>query len=101
MYQIYGIEVDESGRCYHYHQDNDIAGLKCSTCHKYFACYECHDELMGHHFTACDKNSSPVICGKCQTLINFEEYEKGKCPSCQTEFNPNCHLHWGIYFKET
>lgn len=100
LYKIYGKGLDKSGRCYHYHQDNDIVGLKCSTCQKYFACYKCHDELMSHNFSACDKNSYPVICGQCGTISNFDDYAKGYCSQCQAVFNPKCHLHWEIYFTE-
>lgn len=38
---IYGLETDDAGRCVHYHQENDIAGLKCQQCQAYFACYQC------------------------------------------------------------
>ncbi|MFC4652392.1 CHY zinc finger protein [Lactococcus nasutitermitis] len=96
---IYGKEVDEKGRCAHYHQSNDIAGLKCESCQKYFACYQCHDELMEHLFEPCSKNDSPVICGECKNQLNFDNYARGYCPYCQTAFNPNCHLHWNLYFK--
>ena len=99
VFKIWGREIDSEGRCAHYHQNNDIVGLKCSTCQKYFACYQCHDELMDHSFKACDKTDYPAICGKCRNIINFEDYKEGSCIHCHAPFNPNCHRHWSIYFK--
>ncbi|MDN2452207.1 CHY zinc finger protein [Lactobacillus sp. UCMA15818] len=99
MNEIYGIEIDTDGRCYHYHQQNDIVGLKCQRCNEYFACYKCHDNLRDHSFVSCDKNDYPAICGKCRKKMTFDDYKNGYCPSCHAGFNPNCHLHWDIYFK--
>lgn len=53
--KIWGKLVDDEGRCSHYHQENDIVALKCSSCEKYFSCYECHDELENHQFVATEK----------------------------------------------
>ena len=99
MISIHGIGVDEAGRCQHYHQTNDIVGLKCARCQQYFACYKCHDALMAHPFVSCAKKALPVICGVCRRTMNFEEYSQGECPSCHSQFNPNCYVHYDIYFK--
>nr|WP_057745047.1 CHY zinc finger protein [Liquorilactobacillus capillatus] len=96
---IHGINVDKAGRCEHYHQVNDIVGLKCAQCQQYFACYKCHDALKDHHFVACAKNDLPAICGACKHTMNFQEYSLGHCPYCQNKFNPKCSLHYAIYFK--
>nr|WP_081778159.1 hypothetical protein [Liquorilactobacillus sucicola] len=99
MTTIHGINIDKVGRCRHYHQTNDIVGLKCDRCQQYFACYKCHNALKDHYFVPCAKNTLPVICGNCQHKMNFQEYSRGCCPHCQSAFNPNCHVHYNIYFK--
>ena len=71
MEKIWGKLVDDEGRCSHYHQENDIIALKCSSCEKYFSCYECHDELENHQFVATEKEDFPVLCGHCKTKLNF------------------------------
>ena len=43
MIEVHGIDTDEAGRCTHYHQEVDVAALKCARCQKYYACYQCHD----------------------------------------------------------
>ncbi|ANZ60939.1 hypothetical protein AYR62_11820 [Secundilactobacillus paracollinoides] len=96
---IYGLETDDAGRCVHYHQENDIAGLKCQQCQAYFACYQCHDALCDHKFVACDKDDDPVMCGLCHTVMSFAAYQQGTCPNCRAAFNPKCEGHWGVYFK--
>lgn len=99
MDKIWGKEVDKEGRCFHYHQDNDIVALKCSQCQKYFSCYKCHDEIENHKFVPTQKDDYPVICGHCRTRLNFKDYSLGTCIHCKSVFNPNCHRHWQIYFK--
>lgn len=99
MPTIHGIEADQAGRCCHYHSENDIAGLKCAQCQQYFACYQCHDELMDHRFVPCDKEDTPVICGICRKTLTFNQYKLGACPFCHHPFNPKCALHETIYFK--
>ncbi|WP_082610433.1 CHY zinc finger protein [Liquorilactobacillus satsumensis] len=96
---IHGIEVDEAGRCCHYHQANDIVGLKCAQCQQYFACYKCHDTLRDHRFVPCAKHAAPAICGVCKFTMDFQKYVQGFCPNCQHSFNPKCRVHYGIYFK--
>ncbi|CAH1850663.1 CHY zinc finger protein [Convivina intestini] len=98
---IYGLDLDQQGRCHHYHQANDIAALKCTQCQQYYACYQCHNALADHLFVACDPNDLPVLCGVCQQLMNYNQYVTGVCPSCQSAFNPKCSLHRDIYFKES
>ena len=96
---INGIDIDNQGRCVHYHEENDVACLKRAQCGEYYACYLCHDASENHHFLASDKNDSPVLCGVCRHKMNFDEYTNGKCPYCGHAFNPNCKKHYSIYFS--
>ncbi|KHD44664.1 CHY zinc finger protein [Streptococcus hongkongensis] len=100
---IYGLQLDNAGRCQHYHTELDIVALKCQVCQKYYACYKCHDNLEDHLFHANPSSEKfPVVCGNCRTYLSAEIYAKGFCPSCLSQFNPNCQLHKSIYFqKET
>lgn len=98
---IYGKGIDTEGRCSHYHQENDIVGLKCLTCQKYYACYQCHDSCETHPFEAIPRtDSAPVICGSCRTTLTFAQYKTGACPYCHASFNPKCQLHESIYFSD-
>lgn len=55
--EIHGLDLDQAGRCRHYHLAVDVAALKCSRCQKYYACYRCHDALENHHFMACEREN--------------------------------------------
>lgn len=97
---IYGEELDECGRCRHYHTERDIAALKCGACGKYYACYHCHDELEDHTFVPTgEEEKIPVLCGRCRHLLTYDEYESGSCPYCGGKFNPGCKRHHNIYFR--
>ncbi|MBX4134078.1 hypothetical protein JMI89_10630 [Frischella sp. Ac48] len=98
---IRGIQTDDSGRCIHYHNENDIVALQCGQCKQYFACYQCHDEICDHPFVAIQiHHTKPVMCGKCKACLTYEQYQHYKCPFCLAEFNPRCALHQDIYFKK-
>lgn len=98
--KLYGIDLDASGRCIHYHTRQDVAMLLCSRCRKYYACYQCHDALEDHTFAATDDEEKyPVLCGCCRHKLTRQEYGSGSCPYCKAEFNPRCSLHKDIYFK--
>ncbi|MCI1987080.1 MAG: CHY zinc finger protein [Lactobacillus sp.] len=99
MTLIRGIDCDAAGRCRHYHQDNDIAALRCAQCGDFFACYQCHDALCDHLFVPSPKASRAVLCGNCGVELTFAEYTQGSCPQCQHAFNPNCRVHYNRYFQ--
>ena len=100
MLKILGLDLDEVGRCSHYHGSNDIVALKCGSCQAFSACYRCHDAICDHSFKALDKTKSKIIlCGACRTLIDWQDYHKGGCPSCHHSFNPKCSRHSEIYFN--
>lgn len=98
--QIYGVGLDEQGRCAHYHQNCDVVALKYAMCRKYYACFSCHDEMEDHAFAATGTEEKyPVLCGNCKRLLTREQYGQGSCPYCGILFNPRCKLHKHIYFK--
>lgn len=97
---IFGINLDKDSRCAHYHGPNDIVSLKCGHCHKYYACFKCHDELESHTFVPISINDqAPVVCGHCHTKLTFKEYNSGSCSYCNHPFNSNCKKHYSIYFS--
>lgn len=98
-YKIYGLDLDDSGRCRHYHSEQDIVALACAQCQQYFACYSCHDALRDHQFVPTDQGNSAILCGNCYHVMDFEAYSQNACPVCHHEFNPRCELHHAIYFK--
>lgn len=99
MDMIYGDELDDCGRCRHYHTELDVAALKCAECGRYYACYQCHDDLEDHAFQPTGETESwPVLCGSCRSRLTYEEYETGRCPHCGHPFNPRCSRHRDIYF---
>lgn len=96
---LYGEELDQEGRCRHYHTDLDVVALKCAKCGRYYACYHCHDALEDHSFVPTDETEPyPVLCGSCGQRLTYEEYSKGHCPYCGHPFNPRCSRHHDIYF---
>ncbi len=74
--EIHGLDLDQAGRCRHYHLAVDVAALKCSRCQKYYACYRCHDALENHHFMACERENWPVLCGICGCLMQFAQISR-------------------------
>lgn len=78
MQEYFGIGLDSSSRCYHYHTKLDIVALKCSVCQKYYACYKCHDALEEHCFAATKSDETfPVLCGSCRQMLTLKEYKTG------------------------
>lgn len=99
MIKIHGIDLDEQGRCTHWHSPFDIVALRCSVCGKYYACYECHDELEDHPFGQFNQNKEDgVMCGACGHTMTYQEHiSLGHCPKCNSEFNPRCINHKDKY----
>lgn len=100
MIKVWGQSVGETGTCRHYHSELDVVAQQCAGCQRYYACYQCHDELENHVFQPASTSAGkPVLCGACQTLLTYEEYQLGVCPTCQHPFNPVCALHHDRYFQ--
>ncbi|WP_271497522.1 CHY zinc finger protein [Enterococcus sp. 5H] len=103
MKKIFGVLVDDEGRCTHYHSEVDIVANKCYECQQYFACYQCHDELVDHQFKAWpiseEFEEKIILCGFCKTELSYEDYQKNnRCLKCNHLFNENCSIHRHIYF---
>jgi biotin transport system substrate-specific component len=98
-HEIYGLNLDDDGRCQHYHSQQDVVALACSQCQQFFACYLCHDVLKDHSFVPVDKACNAILCGHCRHTMNFQAYSQNSCPICHYDFNPKCKLHYAIYFK--
>lgn len=70
--KIYGLTLDSAGRCQHYHTKVDIVALKCAKCQQYYACYQCHDKLVGHHFIPVKTDGpAPALCGVCRNTLTY------------------------------
>lgn len=102
---IYGIDVDERTRCFHYKTDLDIIAIKFRCCGKWFPCYECHAAISDHDpqvWPAEEFDANAVLCGECGLRLSINEYfECGSaCPQCESRFNPNCASHYHLYFQQ-
>lgn len=96
--------IDQETRCRHYHKVTDRVAIKCYCCREYFPCFLCHQEEKGFSFTpwpAEKRAAEAVLCGSCKKELTIEEYlfAKDHCPFCGSLFNPNCALHYHLYFE--
>ncbi|QHS74511.1 Hot13p [Saccharomyces paradoxus] len=104
---IYGKTVDDQSRCVHWHLPKDVIAIKFKCCDRYYACFECHQELNSHPIERYDlrddANKYLIICGVCRHEMTFAEYHDNNsnliCPSCASPFNPGCKLHYHLYFR--
>ncbi|CAD6633753.1 HN1_G0003950.mRNA.1.CDS.1 [Saccharomyces cerevisiae] len=104
---IYGKTVDDQSRCVHWHLPKDVIAIRFKCCDKYYACFECHQELSSHPLEKYDlldnANKHLIICGVCRHEMTFAEYHDYNsnliCPNCRSPFNPGCKLHYHLYFQ--
>ena len=102
--RILGKPIDKQTRCSHYHSSSDIIAIKFKCCHQYYPCYSCHDETAGHAAEVWEKEertTKAVLCGACGHEMTINEYfsSQNQCPSCRSDFNPNCGKHYYLYFE--
>ncbi|KAK6464321.1 hypothetical protein DFJ63DRAFT_283969 [Scheffersomyces coipomensis] len=111
--------IDKHTRCQHYYSKLDIIALKYKCCRVYYPCFQCHLELIDHNvekFNVTDlaMGEKVVLCGNCYSELTFKEYSEAKvkssisenedicyiqtCIKCNSQFNPNCSLHYELYF---
>ena len=103
MQTIHGRLVDDQTRCAHWHGPTDVIAIRFRCCGRYYACFECHAELETHRAErwSTDELETPgVLCGVCGTELTISAYlDSGfVCPECRAGFNPNCALHYDMYF---
>jgi uncharacterized CHY-type Zn-finger protein len=101
---IHGIDVNERTQCVHYHSERDIIAIKHKCCDEFYACIECHNELVDHKAQVWPKtefHAKAIHCGNCKISLNISEYLgcNNTCPNCQAAFNPGCANHYYLYFE--
>lgn len=102
--RVFGIDIDAETRCKHWSSPLDIVAIRFKCCGDWFACYECHRELLSHsaeRWTASERWQAAIMCGHCGTQLTIGQYLDGdtKCPACRSEFNPGCRYHDHLYFE--
>ncbi|PZR37259.1 MAG: hypothetical protein DI538_12780 [Azospira oryzae] len=102
---ISGKPIDEFTRCVHYHSANDIIAIKFKCCNTYYPCYSCHEETADHAaqvWPIAEYDTTAILCGQCQHELTIDEYMNAgnQCPHCTAAFNPNCSLHYHLYFEK-
>jgi uncharacterized CHY-type Zn-finger protein len=101
---IRGKPIDSQTRCVHFHSEKDIVAIKFRCCNHYYPCHQCHEENAGHTavvWPRSDWDTPAVLCGACGGELTIREYFScgDTCPACHAAFNPNCRLHYNLYFE--
>lgn len=101
--EVFGKIFDEQTRCSHHHGLTDVIAIKFRCCKQYYPCHSCHQESTNHKPEVWARNEfdeKAILCGVCKTELTINEYLKGNnaCPYCKAAFNPNCSLHYSLYF---
>ncbi|GGP15334.1 CHY zinc finger protein [Oceanobacillus neutriphilus] len=102
MITVYGPVVDNQTRCKHYHGQKDIIAIKFKCCHKYYPCYQCHEECENHKIATWEKDEFDklaILCGVCKTELTIDQYlNTNQCLNCKFPFNEGCQKHYHLYF---
>ena len=101
---VYGVDINEQTGCKHYHSTLDIVAIKFKCCGKYYSCHACHAALADHPIERWNLNefsNTAVLCGACGLEFKICAYVfcNGRCPRCQSLFNPKCKNHWHLYMN--
>nr|WP_156802523.1 CHY zinc finger protein [Corynebacterium lubricantis] len=98
---VRGTDVDKQGRCAHYHSERDVIANYCATCHKWWACFQCHRDNTDHSFGRMPTaGAAAALCGACGHEMDYAEYSQAaSCRACGHPFNPGCSLHAPLYFE--
>ncbi|WP_188631697.1 CHY zinc finger protein [Lentibacillus kapialis] len=96
--------IDDETRCEHFHTENDRVAIKFYCCGGYFPCFRCHQRYGCGDSGVWPKekfDQKAILCGSCHTELTINEYlgSSYRCPACQAAFNPDCALHYHLYFK--
>lgn len=102
--KVNGIDVDARTRCAHYNSRLDIIAIKFKCCNQWFPCFKCHTECAAHPpiiWSVNEYETRAVLCGECGYKLSIAEYLgcSSACPNCHRPFNPNCALHYHLYFE--
>jgi uncharacterized CHY-type Zn-finger protein len=101
---VYGVDVDSSTRCAHWHLPVDIVAIRFACCDRWYPCAECHAAVADHESTvwpAARFAEPAVLCGACGHQMSVDAYLEcdAACPSCSALFNPRCRSHAPRYFE--
>lgn len=101
---VRGIDLDDQGRCAHWHGPTDVIAIRFPCCNGWFACWDCHRELADHPPQRWPREAfgaRAVLCGACRTELTIEAYLScdARCPACRAAFNPRCERHHPLYFE--
>jgi len=101
--EVCGAVLDDQTRCAHYNSDLDVIALRFKCCDRWFPCRECHDDSETHAVQRWPKSEfsmKAVLCGACGGRLSINDYLNGEnqCPSCRSNFNPDCSKHYHLYF---
>ncbi len=101
---VHGVGVNAFTQCAHYHSERDIIAIKHKCCGTFYACIQCHNELVSHApvvWPKTEHEAKAILCGNCQHVLSIHEYLAcgNTCPTCQAAFNPGCANHYPLYFE--
>ena len=102
---IHGTDVNERTQCVHYHSERDIVAIQHKCCGEFYACIQCHNEVVSHQAEAWPKaefQNQAIYCGNCHQTLGIDSYLgcDNTCPHCQAAFNPGCANHYHLYFEQ-
>ncbi len=101
--EVSGLGIDAETRCAHYASDRDVLAIRFPCCHRYYACFSCHQALAGHpaaRWSAERFDVRALLCGVCGYEMTIREYlaAEHRCPACRAAMNPRCAEHHSLYF---
>ena len=102
---IHGTDVNERTQCAHYHSERDIVAIQHKCCGEFYACIQCHNEVVSHQAEVWPKaefQNQVIYCGNCHQTLGIDSYLgcDNACPHCQAAFNPGCANHYHLYFEQ-
>jgi uncharacterized CHY-type Zn-finger protein len=100
---VHGVDVDDRGRCAHFHEPGDIVSIRFACCGRYFACHLCHAQLADHtaeRWPPLAFHVEAVLCGACRTELTIDDYlaSSTRCPQCGADFDAALAVHHPFYF---
>ncbi len=101
---VFGLALDAQSRCAHWRGPLDIIAIRMRCCGRYYACRECHDEMVDHDaavWPTGEWDQPAILCGACGDELTVRAYLacENHCPACGAGFNPGCKSHHHLYFE--